>query len=116
MTWEPDAAYTFLSENGLDPTPDAVAQLTDVFLPCLKIMCERGYDPNGETWKAGGWRSMLVDAKKKFDRMWYFGWLRGEFHPDHPIDAINFLGFYYRLHLSGKPWGTWGDPGGKSDE
>jgi hypothetical protein len=93
-----------------DPTPDAVAQLTDVFVPCLRIMCERGYDPTGATWREGGWRSQLVDIRKKFKRLWFHGWIKGRFVPDHGFDLINYVGYYQRLEMTGEPWGEWGEP------
>jgi hypothetical protein len=106
-----DAAYTFFDQVGFMPTPDAVCQLVEVFLPCLAIMCERPYDPHGRTWREGGWRSQLVDIRKKFKRLWYHGWLQGKFVLDHPQDMINYLGFYIRLANEGEPWGDWGSPG-----
>lgn len=105
-----DLAEQFIRSLGIEPTPDAVAQLTEVFVPCLRIMCERGYDPNGATWREGGWRSQLVDVRKKFKRLWYHGWIQGKFVRDHPIDMINYLGFYIRAGTSGEPWGGWGEP------
>ena len=105
------AAVRFLKEVGVaDPTLDAVKQLIDVFVPCLKIMCERGYDPTGATWREGGWRSQLVDVRKKFSRLWRHGWLEGRFVPDHSLDLINYTGFYHRIQMQGKPWGEWGEP------
>jgi hypothetical protein len=103
-------AETFLRDIGLTPTPDAVRQLVDAFVPCLRIMTERGYESDGSTWKEGGWRSQLVDVRKKFARLWFHGWRQGIFKPDHPLDLINYAGFYYRLGMSGKPWGDWGEP------
>jgi hypothetical protein len=106
-----DAAHTYLTECMLDPTPDAVEQLVEAFTPALAIMCERGYEKDGSTWKEGGWRSQLVDIRKKFKRIWFHGWIHGDFRPDHSIDMINYLGYYLRLGGKGDPWGTWGDPG-----
>ncbi|SRR6266496_1661438 len=105
-----DAAYTFMDAVGLSPTPDAVAQLTDVFVPCLRIMCERGYDPSGATWQEGGWRSQLIDIRKKFSRLWFHGWIKGVFRSDHGYDLINYVGYYQRLAMRGRPWGSWGEP------
>jgi hypothetical protein len=105
-----DRAWKFMVDCGLDPTPDAADQLAEVFLPCLRIMCERGYDPNGANWREGGWRSQLVDTRKKFKRLWFHAWIKGKFVPDHGFDMINYIGFYQRLKLSGEPWGDWGEP------
>lgn len=108
--YELDAAYAFMDACCLTPTPDAAEQLLEVFLPCLRIMCERGYDPTGATWQEGGWRSQLVDIRKKFKRLWFHAWVKGVFVRDHPIDMINYLGFFVRLGMNGKPWGSWGEP------
>lgn len=106
-----DAAEQFLKSLGIDePTPDAIGQLLDVFVPCLQIMCERGYDPTGATWREGGWRSQLVDVRKKFKRLWFHGWIHGRFVPDHGFDLINYTGYYQRIAMQGKPWGNWGEP------
>lgn len=105
------AARTFFKSIGIDdPSMDAIAQLLNVFVPCLTIMCERGYDREGLTWREGGWRSQLVDVRKKFKRLWFHGWIRGIFVKDHPIDMINYLGFYVRSGTAGEPWGEWGEP------
>lgn len=105
------AADKFLSDCGLPPVPDAIDQLTDAFLPCLRIICERGYHPEGNTWRAGGWRGILTDIKKKSNRLWYRSWIKGGFDDDSARDLMNFAGFYYRLGNQGKEWGDWGQPG-----
>jgi hypothetical protein len=105
-----DLALTYLRASGLTPTPDAVGQLVEAFLPCLKIMCERGYDPNGANWREGGWKSQLVDIRKKFKRLWYHAWIKSTFVVDHPRDMINYLGYYIRLEMKGEPCGDWGEP------
>lgn len=114
---EPDresAARAYLSACGLKSTPDAVAQLTEVFLPCLKIMCERPWDPNGGTWRRSGRMGILSDVRKKFERLWERGWLAGKRHDDSGLDLINYLGFYMR---SGKShWGEWGNPASGPEE
>lgn len=106
-----DAAEQFMRECGLDPTPDAIGQLAEVFLPCLRIMCERGYDEEGRTWRAEGWRGMLWKGRDKSDRIWWHGWMHGRFHADSVLDAINYFGYYYRLGHRGRPWGSRGEPG-----
>ena len=108
------SARKYMLDCGLRPTPDAIAQLDEVFLPCLTIMCRRGYDPDGGTWRAEGWRGMLWKIRDKSDRLWYHGWLRGIFHPDHAPDMINYLGFYMRAERD-KPWGTRGAPGNEEN-
>ena len=106
------AARTFFKEMGIDdPTPDAIGQLLIAFMPSLRIMCERGYDPNGLTWRASGWRGQIQEIRKKTDRLWLRGWLRGRFDADSAKDIINYAGFYLRLRGEGQPWGDWGEPG-----
>lgn len=111
-----DAAYTFLESCGLDPTPDSVGQLTEAFLPALRIMCERGYDPNGETWRDAGWRGLLHEIRKKQTRLHHRSWLRALFDWDSAVDMLNYLGFYIRLRNQGPSWGNLGEPGSLADE
>jgi hypothetical protein len=104
-----DAAYSYLQDCGLDPTPDAVGQLTEVFLPCLRIMCERGYDPKGSTWRKAGRLAVLADVRKKFERLWERAWIKGKRHDDSALDLINYTAFYLRADRD--RWGEWGEPG-----
>lgn len=104
-------ATNVLSEFGIDnPNKDAIDQLMDVFIPCLKIMCERGYDAQGKTWREKGWRGVVHDILNKAGRIRYRSWLKNEFDRDSAIDLINFCGFYIRMNNEGEPWGTWGEP------
>lgn len=105
------SAEVFLVECGQTPTPDAIRQLVDAFLPALTVMCKRGYNPDGETWKKGGWRGLLFELRKKTERMWHRSWTNDQFDDDSPIDMINYAGFYYRFRCEGLPWGEWGEPG-----
>lgn len=109
---ERDAAVRYLQDCGLDPTPDAVEQLTQVFLRCLTIMCHRGWDPEGGTWRQAGALGALADVRKKFMRLWERAWMNGARHDDSAIDMINYLGFYLRSDPeSERRWGEWGEPG-----
>lgn len=105
-----DHAQKFLESCGLNPTQDAIGQLAEVFLPCLRIMIERGYDPNGATWRTTGWRGNLFLFMCKARRAWHKSWKRGEFDEDSMIDAINFAGFYLRSFNVDYPWGELGGP------
>lgn len=100
----------FLREMGMEPTTDALAQLAIAFVPCLRIVSERGYHPEGNTWREGGWRGIMTDIHKKAQRLWYRGWIRGQYDGDSATDLINFCGFYIRQGNQGKPWGEWGSP------
>jgi hypothetical protein len=104
-----EAASAFLIDCGLTPTPDAADQLCEVFVPCLRIMCERPWDPNGGTWRKSGRLGILSDVRKKFERLWERGWRHGKRHDDSAYDLINYIGFY--LRSDGSLWGEWGDPG-----
>ena len=107
-----EAADHFMRRCGLDPTPDAIGQLSEAFLPCLKIMCERGYDPDGKTWHNDGWRGLIEKASDKMERLMFRGWTRGIFQEDDPLDGINYLGFYFRMRKEGgSEWGKKGPPG-----
>lgn len=106
---ELEACVAFLQACGLDPIPDAVEQLQEVFLPCLRIMCERGWDPMGGTWRAAGVLGALADVRKKFSRLWERGWIKGVRHDDSALDLINYVGFY--LRSEDNRWNEWGEPG-----
>lgn len=107
------AAEKFITDVGLTPTPDAIDQLAEVFVPCLEIMCRRGWDPNGGTWRRAGILGILCDVRKKFERLWERGWVNGKRHPDSGFDLINFVGMYLRSDENG--WGGWGSPATRDD-
>jgi hypothetical protein len=102
-------AAEFLKLYGMEPTADAVAQLNKVFIPCLKIMCERPWSKRISTWRNGGRLSVLGDLRKKFERVWYRYWLCNKPHPDSIFDLINYAGFV--LRSDDDRWGSWGEPG-----
>ncbi len=107
-----EAAYDYFRKVGImEPTPDMIGQMTDAFLPCLRIMYERGYDPEGSTWRNKGWRGLVHDILNKAGRLKFHSWRHSRFDPDSARDIINFAGFYLRLENQGRPWGEWGEPG-----
>jgi hypothetical protein len=110
------AAEEYLARIGLQPTPDAIGQLTEVFLPCLRIMCDpdHPWDPNGATWRRGGIFAVLTDARKKWERFWERTWTHGKRHDDSGFDLINFVGFVMRAKPESR-WGEWGEPGRVGD-
>jgi hypothetical protein len=115
VTFTPrEYARDFMEAMDLSPTPDAISQLLEVFVPCLKIMCERPWDPNGGTWRKSGVLGILSDARKKFERLWERGWKRGKRHDDSGFDLINYVGFY--LRSEDNRWGDWGEPAQIEDE
>jgi hypothetical protein len=107
-----EAAYDFMKAAGIDnPNPDAIGQLTEAFLPCLRIICERGYDPEGQNWRQKGWRGLVHDILDNAYRIKDRSWHKREFYPNGALDIINFAGFYLRMENSGPAWGSWGEPG-----
>ena len=106
-----NAAYEFLDHMGMNnATPDMVEQLIDAFVPALRIMHGRGYDPYGGTWREGGWRSILQEMRKKTFRVWHNSWMHRRFDAENGIDGLNYFGYYVRLQCQGEPWGAWGEP------
>jgi hypothetical protein len=89
-------------------TPDSVGQLVDVFVPCLRIMVERGYEPEGKLWRRVGLFGVMTDIWKKFDRYWYRTWHLGIRHDDSGFDLINFTGFSLRTDPNVR-WGVLGE-------
>lgn len=112
MTTEETAARQFLKDVGIDdPAPDVIGQLLDVFVPCLLIIHERGYDPNGQSWRQWGWRGQLVEIRKRCERLWFNSWKHNRFDTNNAFDIINYAGFYLRLGNEGEPFGEFGSPG-----
>jgi hypothetical protein len=109
-----EAAEEFMLKMGMTPTPDAVGQLLEVFVPCLRIMCERGYDPTGALWRKAGILHMIGDVRKKFERLWYRTWTLGIRHDDSGFDLINFTGFVLRADPDSR-FGDSGEPAGAPD-
>lgn len=105
------AARAYMIACGIEPTPDAVDQLNQVFLRCLRIMCERPWDPNGKTWRRSGVYGVLTDTRKKFERLWERFWTHGVRHDDSAYDLINYVGMVLRADPK-SGWGEWGEPGG----
>jgi len=106
-----DEAFTFIRSLGCDPTPDAIGQLAGPFAECLRIMCARGYDPEGHTWRSKGWKGLVHDILNKAGRLKYHSWHNNKFDPDSALDIINFAGFYWRQENKGSKWGDLGEPG-----
>src|SRR5215469_358470 len=103
-TADRDAAYDYLKRIGLEPTPDAIGQLAGPFSYALQVMCERGYDPDGMTWKSKGWKGLVHDILNKAGRLRYHSWRHDVFDGDSAIDCLNFCGMYWRLRNRGDKW------------
>lgn len=110
-----DACLQFFEATDMEAIPDAVEQLALAFLPALRIMVERGYDPKGGTWKSSGWRGLLLEIRKKQTRLWHRSWLHSAYDRDSAMDGINYNGMYVRLKCRGLPWGDLGEPGSLDD-
>ena len=110
---EREAARAYLLEIGLEPIPDAVAQLSGPFSAALAVMCTRGYDPDGLLWREAGWKPQLYEAMKKMARIRFWAWKgRNKRKALREIpDLLNYLGFMERGINDGiKKWGEWGKP------
>jgi hypothetical protein len=105
------AAVNYMKAMGLKPTPDAIEQLNEAFLPALQIICERGYSPIGATWKTGGWKGQVYEILKKSIRLKHKSWQGSEMDVDSTVDIINFAGFLLRAWRQGLPrWAEYGAP------
>jgi hypothetical protein len=110
-----EAAARFLGDVFDEYTPDAMDQLVEVFVPCLRIMCERPWSPDGATWKKSGIFGVMTDAKKKWERFWERTWVHGVRHDDSGYDHINYVGMVLRADPN-SGWGEWGDPHSRKPE
>jgi hypothetical protein len=107
-------AEAFMRAMHMEPTPDAVGQLLEVFVPCLRIMCDRGYEPTGGLWRKAGILGIIWDVRKKFERLWYRTWTLGIRHDDSGFDLINFTGMLLRADPDSR-FGDAGEPAGARD-
>lgn len=106
----------YMSDMGMEPTPDAARQLENSFVPALRIMCQRGYNPRGVTWKEGGWMSLVWELYKKIRRIHFKCWLRGQQDYDSALDIINYAGMLHRAHDEQvTAWGILGPPSPDAD-
>lgn len=105
------AAVRFLDDCSLVPSPDAVNQLIEAFLPALAIMCQRStiYDANGGSWKAMGWRGLLIEMHKRWKRIRISAWKHNKFNSNDAVDLINYTGYYLRQKHQGNPFGEMDD-------
>lgn len=98
-------------------TPDAVAQLVDAFVPCLRIMIERDYRPNGATWQRAGRKGLVRELLKYTDRLHDRDWLGNTPDRGSAEDMVNYAGMYMRACKDGLDnWGFWGEPAREGDD
>lgn len=103
--------------EGREVPPDAVGQLVEAFLPCLRIIVGRNYNPNGATWQRAGRKGLVREILKNTDRIRDRDWLGNTRDEDSAHDLINFCGFYLRSILMDQDnWGYWGEPAREREE
>jgi len=111
-----DAAYAYLEAVGLQPSLDAVEQLSGPFTLALAIISERGYtrpedDEDGKFfWQMRGWKGLVHDILDNAFRLLHFSWRQDQYYENGAVDIINFAGFYMRLKNKGPKWGEMGEP------
>lgn len=88
----------------------------DIYLKAMLIYYERQDEHGDQVWQASGWRGMLVDMRKKLDRLWYRYWNQdSSVTPvedydkalDSAYDLLNFTAFFIRQVEAGKRDGEW---------
>lgn len=108
MTNDPGEAVPM---DHLDKFKESEPQMA-VFLKAWSIYAERQEEHGDMVWQASGWRGMLVDMRKKLDRLWFRYW--GNLPPrdndkalDSAYDLINFTAFFIRQVEADKQNGDW---------
>jgi hypothetical protein len=81
-----------------------------VFLKAWTIYAERQEEHGDQVWTASGWRGMLVDMRKKLDRLWFKYWGRvptNEVNLDSAYDLLNYTAFFIRQVEANNQNGDW---------
>lgn len=87
-----------------------------IFMEALVIFNERQERYGDEVWQASGWRGMLVDMRKKLDRLWaeYYNLdntgkhINAESYDlDSAYDLLNFTVFFIRQVRANQRDGEW---------
>jgi len=85
----------------------------NVFLKAMLIYYERQDEHGDVVWQESGWNGMLVDMRKKLDRLWfrYFGSkpISGDREKalDSAYDLLNFTAFFIRQVEADNRDGNW---------
>lgn len=87
----------------------------EVFMEAFEVYHDRQVRYGDQVWQASGWRGMLVDMRKKLDRLWaeYYNLDNsGDVNPekynlDSAIDLINFTAFFIRQVRENDRDGEW---------
>lgn len=101
-------------------TPDGIAKPTDpqlaVFYEAYALYRERNLQ-HQDVWKESGWMGMMVDMRKKMDRLWkqYTYYRSDEMVAqedlDSAFDLLNFTVFFIRQVRDDDRNGSWDWPG-----
>jgi hypothetical protein len=82
-----------------------------VFVRCFQIYRDRQEQHGDPVWQASGWRGMLVDMRKKLDRLWYATWDADDetvmLALDSAFDLINYTAFFIRQAEDANRDGSW---------
>ena len=93
-----------------DSAPEPDPQMK-VFQDAFRIYQERQEQHGDQVWKASGWRGMLIDMRKKLDRLWFATWDADdetvELGLDSAYDLLNYTAFFIRQAQAGDRNGTW---------
>jgi len=104
-----DYAEEVLGVCGIPVSDDSMRQ-AEVMVAALQLFHLRS-ERHGDVWKASGWQGMLVDARKKVERLWNEFMAQSEIPEDldSAYDAINYLAFFIRAQHEdvGSTW-NWG--------
>jgi hypothetical protein len=82
----------------------------DVFMKAMLIYYERQEEHGDAVWQASGWKGMLVDMRKKLDRLWFKYWGEvptNEVNLDSAYDLLNYTAFFIRQVEANNPDGKW---------
>jgi hypothetical protein len=95
----------------LDRFKEVEPQMTE-FIKAHAIYIERQEEHGDLVWQASGWNGMLVDMRKKMDRLWYKFWNKPRPHDvekalDSAYDLLNFTVFFIRQVEANNPDGDW---------
>lgn len=105
-----------LGALGIEVTDEHVDQFTPM-VRAFRIYIDRE-QRHQEVWRRSGWRGMLVDLRKKLDRLWgeWWNWDHDtsderkrpeQSDLDSALDIINYTAFFIRQAEDGNRDGVW---------
>lgn len=105
----------FLGGLGNGGRNQSIIDQMAVFIQAVDLYAQRNDEHGDAVWQSSGWRGMLVDIRKKSERLWNKYWGRGNAAIDPPnpnddsaLDLINFTAMFLRQLRAGEENGTWG--------